>query len=71
MKTPKQEALELLERLPDDVSLDTLISELHFKSKLLRAIAQSERGEGVPHEEVERRLSKWLESSGPQRLSTT
>ena len=71
MKTPKQEAMELLERLPDDASIDTVINELHVKSRLLRALAHSEQGEGIPHEEVELRLNKWLESSGLQRLSKT
>ena len=71
MKTPKQEALELLQQLPDDVSFERLIYELDFKFRVLRGIAQSERGEGIPHEEVKRRLSRWLESPGRQRLSET
>ena len=71
MKTPKQEAFEILARLPDDVSFETLIAQLHFKASVLRGLAEARRGEGIPHEEVERRLEMWLESSGRQRLSET
>jgi hypothetical protein len=71
MKTAKEEALEVLERLPDDVSMDTLLANLHFKASVLRGLDQAHRGEGVPHEEVKRRLNAWLESSGLPKLSET
>ncbi len=69
MKTAKEEALDLLERLPDDVSMDTLLAQLHFKASVLRGLAEASRGEGISHEEAKERLAKWLESSGRQRLS--
>jgi hypothetical protein len=69
MKTAKQELLEVLEQLPDDTPMDTLLARMHFKASILRGLEQSERGEGVPQEEVERRVNKWRESSGRQRLS--
>lgn len=68
-KTAKQIVLDLLEKLPDDVTLERLICELDFRAKLQRGLAQAERGEGIPHEEVVRRLNKWLESSGQQGFS--
>ncbi|HEX5479640.1 MAG TPA: hypothetical protein VFY79_07965 [Dehalococcoidia bacterium] len=69
MKTAKQEAFDLLERLPDDVSMDTLLAELHFKASVLRGLEQAERGEGITQEELKARLKTWLESSGRQKLS--
>ena len=71
MKTAKQEVLELLERLPDDVSMDTLLAELHFKASVLRGLEQAERGEGITQDELKARLKTWLESSGRQKLSNT
>ncbi|MHB8377340.1 MAG: hypothetical protein ACYDEB_10355 [Dehalococcoidia bacterium] len=60
MKTPKQEAMELIERLPEEVSLETILAELHFKAKVLRGLEQADRGQVVSQEEAMRRLSKWL-----------
>jgi hypothetical protein len=71
MKTAKQEAMELLERLPDDVSMDTLLAELHFKASVLRGLEQAERGEGITQDELKARLKTWLESSGRQKLRHT
>jgi hypothetical protein len=71
MKTAKQELLELLERLPDDVSMDTMLAEMHFKAIVLRGLEDAHRGDVVSQEEVRARLSKLLESSGRERLSKT
>lgn len=60
MKTAKQETLELVEQLPDDVSMEIIMAELHFKAKVLHAIEQADRGQVVSDEEARRRLSKWL-----------
>ncbi len=71
MKTPKEELYALLERLPDDVSFDTLIIEMHYKASILRGLAEARRGEGVDQEEVERELNQWLESSGRLKHGAT
>ena len=71
MKTAKQELSELLDRLPDDAPMDTLLAEMHFKASVLRGLEDARRGEVVSHEEVKARLNKWLESSGRERLSGT
>lgn len=71
MKTAKQEVLELLERLPDDVSMDTVLAELHFKASVMRGLEQADRGEGISHEELKANLKAWLESSGLQKLRET
>ena len=44
MKTAKQEAIELIERLPEEVSLENIFAELHFKAKVLRGLEQVARG---------------------------
>ena len=71
MKTAKQELVELLERLPDDAPMDTLLAEMHFKAMVLRGLEEVRRGEVISHEEVKSRLNKWLESSGQTRLTST
>jgi len=71
MKTAKQETQELLDRLPDDVSMDDLLHALKFKASVLRGLEQAERGEGITTEELKDRLRGWRESSGRQRRSGT
>jgi hypothetical protein len=70
MKTAKQEAIELLDSLPDDVPMETIMEGLHFKARVLHAVGQIDRGEGISHEDAKQRLSKWLESSGRPTRST-
>ena len=65
MKTAKQEALDLLSRLPDDVSTETIIGELLFVLKVNQGLAQLERGEVVSHEDVKKQFLNWQKSSGP------
>ncbi|MHB8375598.1 MAG: hypothetical protein ACYDEB_01390 [Dehalococcoidia bacterium] len=69
MKTAKQELLELLERLPDDTPMDTLLAEMHFKASVLRGLADIERGDVVDDAELGERLNRWHESSGRRKLS--
>ncbi len=64
MKTAKQEALELIQKMPDEISMETILAELHFKLRVLKGIDQMERGEAVSHEEAKERLGRWLSSSG-------
>lgn len=66
MKTAKQEAIELIQRLPDHASLETILAELHFRQRVLRGLEQLERGEVVSHQEAEKHLERWLKSSGQQ-----
>ena len=56
----KEEVRALLDRLPDDVTLEDIQYHLHVVVKVLEAEAGIERGEGIPHEEVVRYFEeKW------------
>jgi predicted transcriptional regulator len=60
MPATKEQVLELVRSMPDDVTVDDVIEELYFKLQVDQGLAELDRGESLPHEEVERRLSKWL-----------
>jgi predicted transcriptional regulator len=60
MQTPKEATQQLLDVLPDDVSMDTIMAELYVKAKVLRGLDQAARGEFVSQEEAKKRLAKWL-----------
>jgi predicted transcriptional regulator len=61
MKTPKEEVRELLERLPDDTSIEDIQYHLYVRQKVHKGLQAAKDGRTVPHEEAVRRLSKWLE----------
>lgn len=64
-KTAKQAAIDLIERLPDEVSTETIVAELLFKQSVIQGLEQLDRGEVVSHDEAKERLAPWLKSSGP------
>jgi len=48
--------IEALRELPPDASVDDAIERLIFLAKIEEGLAQLDRGEGIPHDEVKRRL---------------
>jgi predicted transcriptional regulator len=48
--------LEVIRELPEDASVDDAIEKLVFLAKIEEGLAQLDRGEGIPHDEVKRRL---------------
>ena len=60
MSATQEQVIELVKSMPDDVTVEDVIEELYFKLQVDQSPAELDRGESLPHEEVERRLSKWL-----------
>jgi hypothetical protein len=60
MITTKEQVIELVKALPDNATLDDVLEEIYFKLQVDQGIAELDRGESIPHEEVERRLAKCL-----------
>jgi hypothetical protein len=58
--TVKQAVLEMIERLPDDTSVEDIMAELYFRQKVDEGLRQLDAGEGVEHEDAKRKLGKWL-----------
>ncbi len=56
----KEAVLEMIERLPNDATVDDIMAELYFRQKVDEGLRQLDRGEGIEHEEAKRRLAKWL-----------
>ena len=57
----KEAVLELIRRMPDDVTVPDIMAELYVRQKIDAGLRQLDAGEGIEHEEVKRRLSRWLE----------
>ncbi|MDP9191967.1 MAG: hypothetical protein M3P06_09740 [Acidobacteriota bacterium] len=61
MNTAKDEVRKLLDRLPDVASFEDIQYQVYVLDETTRGVEEIDRGEGVEHEEVKRRLAKWLD----------
>jgi predicted transcriptional regulator len=57
MSTTKDEAINLISRLPDEVNWDDIMYEMYVKKKIELGIKAADEGRVVPHEEVKRMFS--------------
>jgi len=65
VKSEKQAIIELLDKLPEDVSTETVITELQFRALILRRGEDAEAGRNlISHDEMKAHLAKWLTSAG-------
>ena len=56
----KQIVEDLMHRLPEDASLHDIAREIEFVAGVREGLAELDRGERVPIEEVERELPSWV-----------
>ena len=56
----KQIVQDLLQKLPEDVSLHDIAQEIEFVAGVRQGLGEIERGERIPIEEIERELPSWV-----------
>lgn len=56
----KEEVIQMIKSLPDEVTIDDIMAELYFKIQFDAGLRELDEGKGISHEEVEKRMSKWL-----------
>lgn len=61
MQTTKQEVSDLLNRLPDDCTLEDVQYHLYVLQKIERGLMDVEEERIYTQEEVEKKMSKWLQ----------
>lgn len=61
MNTAKDEVRRLLDGLPDEASFGDIQYQVYLLDEVSRGSKEIDRGEGIEHGEVKRRLAKWLE----------
>lgn len=69
MQAIKENVITMIKNMPQDVSVEDIMAELFFRYEVDQGLKQLDEGKGIPHEEVEKRMKKWLkkmvaESSG-------
>jgi len=58
--TNKQIVEDLLQRLPDNASLQDIAREIEFIAAVRKGLAELDGGERIPIEEIERELPSWI-----------
>ncbi|MDI6793017.1 MAG: hypothetical protein QME81_09145 [bacterium] len=64
MLLAKEEAIHLIEKLPDDYSMDEIMAELYFKQQVKQGLEDVEKGRVYSHEQVKDMVLQWRKSSG-------
>lgn len=64
MGQEKTEALELIRKLPDNVTTDAIMEELYFKQQVDKGLQDVAEGRVLTHQELKERLTRWRKSAG-------
>ncbi len=56
----KDQVIDLVRSLPEEVTIDDIMRELYFKIQVDKGLKELDEDRGIPHQEVERRMSRWL-----------
>ena len=60
MATEKENIIEMIKTLPNDVSMEDIIEAIYIRQKIQKGLKDSEEGRLFTHEEAKERLKKWL-----------
>ena len=59
MQSAKQDALEIIDRLPDDVDMDEIMYRLYVLDKIRKGQEAADRGETIDSETLQREIESW------------
>lgn len=60
MSAMKEKVIQMIQQMPDEVTVDDIFSELYFKLQVDSGLKELDEGKGIPHQEVKERMSKWI-----------
>ena len=55
----KQDAIEAIERLPDDVALGEIVYRLHLLNKVRQGLKDIDEGQVTSNDDLEREIEQW------------
>ena len=56
--TDKQAAIQLIEKMSEQASLDDIMAELHFRQKVDRGLRDLAQGRIISHQDAKRRIAQ-------------
>ena len=63
----KEEVIQMIQRLPDDCTLEQIQYHLYVREQVARGLADIDAGRIVSHEEARRRIAEWRKSFGQKQ----
>ena len=60
MGIAKEEVRRMLDQLPDDTTFEDIQYHIYVRQKIERGLKDVEEGRVIEHEDVEKRMSRWL-----------
>jgi len=60
METAKEQVQQILQKLPEDASLEDIQYHIYVRQKIEQGLEDVEAGRVISHSEVQQRLAKWL-----------
>ena len=64
MSLAKEQALELIARMPDTATTADILDELYFKEQIDQGLLDVEEGRTISHDELKARMAEWQKSIG-------
>lgn len=64
MGKEKNEVLELIRRLPNDVTTADIVDEIYFKQQVDKGLKDVAEGRTVSHVQLKKRIARWRKSAG-------
>jgi predicted transcriptional regulator len=56
----KEQVIHMIQSLPEDSTIDDIMAKLYFQLQVDAGLKELDEGKGIPHEEVKKRMSRWL-----------
>ena len=58
--TDKEQVIRVIEKLPQDASIEDAMEKLYLLYKIEKGISQADQGKKVSHKEAKKRMKEWL-----------
>jgi len=60
MAPVKQKIIEVIEKLPEEATLEDIMAELYFRLQVERGLGQLDQNQGITHDAAKRQIGEWL-----------
>lgn len=72
MESVKQQARQLVEKLPDDVTWDQFLYRVYMYANVMQGLEEIRAGKGIPNDQVMKEMDEWLKSLGrPEAVASS
>ena len=61
MTTEKENVMQMIKELPDDITLEDIMYHLYAREKIIRGLKDADEGKKVSNEQAKEIIDKWFE----------